>query len=1082
MKTNNQQVKTGAKVEAARVLFASVDENGSSSEIQKQIPTKSSLADDNDTRILKLNKIAAIEGRISKISVRWALKMLIDIEKKILQRKIALGKIGRIFNEKIKKINQNFMEEMFLAGADGEINLEELLKSSQRNSVKSSESRLSLIFKNRSSFGMDRNSSMGPDSLNRDLPFRHSLPRNEKSMKERMGSVSGMNPYDDHIWSSGFENLGGSSVTSDDIRFSNKTQQIDMKKEQKPTKIDRSKPRVVSSHVTKLEKLFSKKNEKISKEISKMVEIERRFSGIDGLINSYKKKSKSSAFSELKSLKEPISSLMSVRKYRHLEESITKFTEIINSVFASNYILVVDQTFYSLSQMKRQMNLIHKMVNEEKYLEDQIEIRQKLLNLISSGSEDKGEMLLPFLQEEITNKHVIRIFLLDHLLCKKVSHFELEELEDGFGSILKISNEMKLVEKGEKLLSSIFLRKTVSNVFRILKLACESKMGFEKGFYFVHRILKRSSTINYRAFFYNIQHLNTLQDLRRALENMTKISEKMQTDRSPESKDLNKENSSTQISANTIRYLFTSKYNLHRIQILKGLCSAIMSSKIEIDRVRYGSIITIYKIDKLARCIEKCVMIRSIPVLYELKQRIKNYAPQDLQNLSPPKDHMMKLVLLKVFETKLKAYFSKIQKSSLASNFRVLKGELLPTIYDHSPTEASPSLNHPRSSSALVRGPRYELKPIEIDRVSTTKHAQSRVNKTVVSQSEISELIPRKKVHLKKKYFCSNSEKHNPSSNSSIKEKVKEIDPFENNRAITSNKILEKRTIFKRKISELSSNIQKIFSEKLKKSDLTEEPEDIEQYLRRTAKFGIPMQENRFTLGKHSTTEESTGKNIKIISNHHSMHTVSKSVTYSSKPHNEQTQKKSSYPVFTDKIVSTAHKPSAIEQWKLDKGYFNSNNNPSSVFTKNTGKMRESHSFYESPDEYYTNKNHSSYKYSSTLGGRIDYEMPASFAANMNSTIRDEGAPLMSTERFLMISKISNIESSPIYKKTRREVELTDLLENQSRSNSKHAFQAKLPTKDSLLEAFREKLSESRNPYQNQFLKGGPADPNPKAR
>ena len=105
-----------------------------------------------------MRKVAEIEAKVNERSRRWGMRKLVEREKTLLKAKIAFNKMLRIIQDRVKREQNFFMEGVFSAAAEGDWELEELLKSSARNSL-SNESRFSTIWRNRnSSSGYNRTS------------------------------------------------------------------------------------------------------------------------------------------------------------------------------------------------------------------------------------------------------------------------------------------------------------------------------------------------------------------------------------------------------------------------------------------------------------------------------------------------------------------------------------------------------------------------------------------------------------------------------------------------------------------------------------------------------------------------------------------------------------------------------------------------------------------------------------------------------------------------------------------------------------------------------------------------------------
>ena len=974
MKANGSVNKTGAKQDLAPVLFISIDESKLSQDKPKPKPQKPAGIDDNELKIKKLNKIAAIEARISKQSVALAMRKIIDIEKMNLQRKIAFGKLARIFNGKVKGNQQFFMEEMFLAGADGEIDLDELLKSSQRNSIVSNESRLSLIFKNRASYAFNRNSSLGSGLV---ALQRSSKPRNDRHLKERMANSLWGNEYEESPWHTSNDQLGGSSVISEEIRLSNTLQNVEMKKEPKPTTI---KSTLIPQHLSKLEQIFAKKSRKSEEKIDKFVQIDRGVAAFSSLLFRRRGRELAQAFSRL------ASNLQAVReqaaKSREKQRSITEpmvqqLVDASNSIIGRNVLDVTWSTFYCLWQMKMQTKLIEKVIGESG-IEDSLDLRQKFLNSVAEESEEKAETLLSYLQEHVPNKFIVRVFVLDHLVSK-VQKRAIEEFKFGaLDAICELSNRKKSLERllltvdsvvGLRMQAPFLLVKGCwqklsrrAAGFSILSFRADQLASEGLQFSF-NRLLTRAQTkVRLLAGFESMQEvfsnkmlqhgyefIDTLRllqadsplisqkDDRSGLPNRDECLETSAndpvyiTEQFGNEEEAEEENPGSEDLTESVRCylerLWRVSYCCKRASFLASLKNACLAVKLE---VQDSTVSSLYRhIDQQNEEILKTKLYSIEKLIAPLISRQK-YAgffgvraqTQPRPAARPPasanSEQLFRSVCSKLFSRKVREGFDQIQAHSQAADFQILKGEAMPSIYDNPSTANMSQFFGAKSAASISREPpRSELKPVEIDQTSTSKAARLTRSRLAGTPSEISENStrhhPSKSKPLTGQYAP--SEKLGCSKPSSAKAAF-DMDPFELN-AIVRNAILEKRTIFKRK----SRDPQQAQPPAPAKQQALE----IEEYLRKTAKFGSTARENLFLTKKPSFESSKLSINPQPASRQ----PLSKSGSLSVHTQNQKTQKKPTVSVFDDQDEHTPQKPSAITQWKLDKGYFNYTN-PSS--------------------------------------------------------------------------------------------------------------------------------------------------------
>lgn len=102
---------------------------------------------DNEAKIAGLQALSRIVTDCRRRTLAWGMFKVHEREKAVLTRSIALNKLTRFVQERIREHQTKFMEAVFSVAAEGDFELEDLLKNSQRNSL-SNESRFSTLWRN----------------------------------------------------------------------------------------------------------------------------------------------------------------------------------------------------------------------------------------------------------------------------------------------------------------------------------------------------------------------------------------------------------------------------------------------------------------------------------------------------------------------------------------------------------------------------------------------------------------------------------------------------------------------------------------------------------------------------------------------------------------------------------------------------------------------------------------------------------------------------------------------------------------------------------------------------------------------
>jgi len=357
---NRDSTERGSLQGKAPVLFGKIEHPPLWEEAKPKIVKKPGQTE-TDIKIDRLNNLLIIEKRVKERNLRWAYKKIDCNERFVLQQKIALNKILKTVGEKVRKYQLRFMEGMFSA-AEGDIDFEELLKSSQRNSI-SNDSRFSTVWRNRAStggFGMkispkDKSrltaGAFADQSSHLDSFVQQIL---ERASKEKSGPSHSRISEED---GSSFLGTGTrrSNTEADDVPITI-THHLPTEEDDFPTKVEIN---AYNKKADKFEKLMGNRMEKNTKKIERYLILERVFVQMARIFASIRYKSTALAFGRI------------IAFIQGNEKRIMVLHSISQTIEKRSLIIALKSSYESLKafsaeKLKEQEQLKHKQLKKEK--------------------------------------------------------------------------------------------------------------------------------------------------------------------------------------------------------------------------------------------------------------------------------------------------------------------------------------------------------------------------------------------------------------------------------------------------------------------------------------------------------------------------------------------------------------------------------------------------------------------------------------------------------------------------------------------------------------------------------------------
>lgn len=494
---------------------------------------------DNEDRIASLRRVAEIEANVNTRGKRWAMRKLVEREKYVLKAKVALNKMLRIIQDRIRQEQNFFMEGVFSAAAEGDWELEELLKSSARNSL-SNESRFSTILRNRnSSSGYNRTSYQsssgnplkGLDNYLQQVLDKASHERETKNVSYSMRS--GQNEYR--------HSTKAVKKNSDEDRYS-LGKQIANPGDSYLTKVEKVAYNTVAK---KTENILNQTKEREGKKIERLLLLEREFTQLARIMKGIKMRSMLITFNELSKIHLLHTQAMILRdESRDIDDDqvknddchatpgwceegedlpedsgMPKETELA-CLRLDNALTAVVHRFqntalYRMKQCQVEVELQARIIQRAD-LNAEDDWKQDLAIALTGEDEDMAEVVHEIVLDPHGNRYLTRTLMLNHFLNKMFSSRRQAMLISLFQNIYQIEEVKMERSRGLNILN--YYSELVLMRFSIGKLAenCLEDQERERGYMTLYNVIEESTGEQLREalhiLFYNKERVNNIRE------------------------------------------------------------------------------------------------------------------------------------------------------------------------------------------------------------------------------------------------------------------------------------------------------------------------------------------------------------------------------------------------------------------------------------------------------------------------------------------------------------------------------------------------------------------------------------------
>lgn len=324
------------------------------------VPKKSRPPVDNEIKIQALHSLAAIVEDCRRRSLAWSIRLLHEREKAVLTRRIALNKLMRIVNERVRQNQTKFMEVVFAAAAEGDFELEDLLKSSQRNSL-SNESRFSTLWRNLNNSIVNRasNASNSGNNLKGLDAFLQKVLDKANTSQDNgrdgdLSMISSIDPFKE------MTRLDGLILATD--RYSVGMQEI-VADDDFMTRVEKQ---AFNEQAVKTENMFTKQKAKEGQKIERLLLLERQFTQMARILKGLQVRKLLIGFSaimnapSIRASPEPVDDLVSFSddryeregfafKPKHVDDLLESKTGVLGGLLHSLVSNTLLQTFCSIA-------------------------------------------------------------------------------------------------------------------------------------------------------------------------------------------------------------------------------------------------------------------------------------------------------------------------------------------------------------------------------------------------------------------------------------------------------------------------------------------------------------------------------------------------------------------------------------------------------------------------------------------------------------------------------------------------------------------------------------------------------------